>query len=122
MKKTYTRKNKGEKSSKVNLKCGTRKIFYRKLIRDKIPEKMTRVGAAFEVRELGKREFEKELLKKVGEEASGLLSARNKSELVEELADVLDVIEEIMGLKKIKSSEIQKRMPTKKGDFEKEYI
>jgi len=55
-----------------------KKIFYQKLIRDKIPEKMTRVGAAFEIRHLGKKEFEKELLKKVGEEASGLPKAKKK--------------------------------------------
>jgi len=42
---------------------------------------MTRVGAAFEIRHLGKKEFEKELLKKVGEEASGLPKAKKKEEI-----------------------------------------
>lgn len=99
-----------------------KKIFYQKLIRDKIPEKMTRVGAAYEVRRLGKKEFEKELLKKVGEEASSIPKAKNKSELVEELADVLDVVEEIKRFKKIKTSEIkktQKENIRKKGGFRK---
>lgn len=99
-----------------------KKVYYRKLIRDKIPEKMTRVGAAFEIRKLGKKKFEKELLKKVSEEASGLLTARNKNGLVEELADVLDVVDEIRRFKKIKTSEIQKAQKEntrKKGGFRK---
>jgi predicted house-cleaning noncanonical NTP pyrophosphatase (MazG superfamily) len=99
-----------------------KKIFYRKLIRDKIPAKMTRVGAAYQVRKLGKKEFEKELLKKASEEASGLLTAKNRNELVEELADVLDVVEEIKRVKKIKTSEIQrmqKENARQKGGFQK---
>lgn len=99
-----------------------KKVYYRKLIRDKIPAKMDRVGAAYEIRKLGKKEFEKELLKKVGEEASGIPKARSKSELIEELADVLDVVDEIRRVKKIKSSEIVKRQKEnakKKGGFRK---
>ena len=99
-----------------------KKIFYRKLIRDKIPIKMTRVGAAYEIRKLGKYEFEKELLKKVGEEASGLLSAKSKKGLIEELADVLDVIEEIRWHWKIKPSclrKSQRENAEKKGGFKK---
>ena len=83
---------------------------------------MDRVGAAYETKKLGKREFEKELLKKVGEETSGLLAARNKKELTEELADVLDVVDEIRRIKKIKPScirKIQKENDRKKGGFKK---
>ena len=99
-----------------------KKFFYRKLIRDKIPEKMTRVGAAYEIRKLKKKEFGKELLKKVGEEASGLLATKNKKDIVEELADVLDVAEEIRRHWKIKPSCLtkkQKENARKKGGFQK---
>lgn len=99
-----------------------KKIYYRKLIRDRIPEKMERAGAAYKVRRLRKKEFEKELIKKVEEEASGLQRAGNKIELVEELADVLDVVEEIKKVKKIKVQEInkaQKENDKKKGGFKK---
>src|SRR4030066_1347555 len=99
-----------------------KKIFYRKLIRDRIPEKMTRVGATYETRKLGKREFERELLKKVGEEASGLLAAKNKNDIIKELADVLDVAEEVRKHWKIKPSCIrtrQKENALKKGGFKK---
>lgn len=99
-----------------------KKIFYRKIIRDKIPAKMIRIGAAFEIRKLGKKEFEKELLKKVGEEASGLLSAKNKGDIIEELADVLDVADEVRRHWKIKPSCLavkQRENAAKKGGFKK---
>jgi len=99
-----------------------KKTFYNKLIRDKVPVKMTRVGAAYEIRKLGKKEYERELLKKVGEEASGIPKARNKAELVEELADVLDVVEEIKRVRRIRTSEIvkqQRENAAKKGGFKK---
>jgi predicted house-cleaning noncanonical NTP pyrophosphatase (MazG superfamily) len=105
-----------------NMPKNMKKIFYRKLIRDKIPSKMDRVGAAYETRKMGKKEFERELLKKVGEEASGLLAAKDKKELIEELADILDVIEEIRKRWRIKPSCIrksQKENTRKKGGFEK---
>jgi predicted house-cleaning noncanonical NTP pyrophosphatase (MazG superfamily) len=122
MNKIFHKKNNKEIASGRKLRCGAKKIFYRKLIRDKIPEKMTRVGAAYAVRKLGKKEFEKELLKKVGEEASGLLAAKNKAEIIEELADVLDVAEEIRQHWKIKPSCLkakQKENTAKKGGFKK---
>ena len=99
-----------------------KKIFYRKLIRDRIPAKMDRVGAAYEIRRMGKNEFERELLKKVGEEASGLPNTKNKLEIIEELADILDVAEEVRKHWKIKPSCLrtkQKENALKKGGFRK---
>jgi len=99
-----------------------KKVYYNKLIRDNIPAKMERVGAAYEIKKLSKKEFEKELLKKVEEEASGLLEVKSKKEIIEELADVLDVIKEIRRIKKIKPSCIekaQKENVRKKGGFQK---
>ena len=83
---------------------------------------MRRVGADFSCKILNKRTFFKELLKKVGEEASGLLNAKNRKGLIEELADVVDVIEEIKRVKKISSADIktiQKRNKKLKGGFRK---
>jgi predicted house-cleaning noncanonical NTP pyrophosphatase (MazG superfamily) len=99
-----------------------KKVFYRKLIRDNIPAKMDRVGAAYEVRKLREKEFEKELLKKIGEEASGLLAAKCKEDIIEELADVLDVAEEIRRHWKIKPSCLKKKQKENalnKGGFKK---
>jgi len=99
-----------------------KKIYYNKLIRDKIPEEIIAWGGESETIRLSKSEFEKELIKKVGEEASGLLAAKNKKELVAELADVVDVIEEILKVKNISKKELaqeQKKNFDKKGGFAK---
>ena len=99
-----------------------RKVYYHKLIRDKIPEKMKAKGVAFAVRKLGRKKFEAELLQKVGEEASGLLPAKTKEELVSEMADVVDVLEEVKKLKNITQKQIEavrKVNAKKKGGFEK---
>ena len=99
-----------------------KKIFYNKLIRDKIPEKIRKNGAEFKIRPLSAREFEKELLKKVGEEASGLLASKTKTELVLELADIVAVLNEIKKLKHISEKEMAEAMRVnfaKKGGFKK---
>ncbi|MCL4405269.1 MAG: nucleoside triphosphate pyrophosphohydrolase [Patescibacteria group bacterium] len=72
-----------------------KKIYYNKLIRDKIPEKIVKHGGQYEIARLKQKDFEKELLKKVGEEASGLLNAKTKKDITSELADIIDVIEKI---------------------------
>jgi predicted house-cleaning noncanonical NTP pyrophosphatase (MazG superfamily) len=98
------------------------KIFYNKLIRDKVPANITKAGASYSIKILNAKDFERELIKKVGEEASGLLKAKNKKEIIGELADVLDVIEEIIRIKKIKPTQIikQQKINSKhKGGFNK---
>ena len=99
-----------------------KKIYYNKLIRDKVPNTIKKRGSDLKSRKLKSKEFEKELLKKVYEEASGLLKVVNKKEVISELADVMDVIEEIKKLKKISTGEIkaqQKENQKKKGGFKK---
>ncbi|HEY4526214.1 MAG TPA: nucleoside triphosphate pyrophosphohydrolase [Candidatus Paceibacterota bacterium] len=99
-----------------------KKVYYHKLIRDKIPERITQRGGKYSVKKLDKKEFEGELLKKVGEEADGLLSAKNKQELISELADVLVVIEEVKKLKRISGRQIFQALKTnyaRKGGFRK---
>lgn len=99
-----------------------KKIYYNKLIRDKIPEKIAKSGGDYEVKGLSRKLFENELLKKVGEEASGLLSVKTKEELVSEIADIIAVIEEIKKAKRISSKQILKALNenfNRKGGFKK---
>ena len=99
-----------------------KKIYYNKLIRDKIPEKIKKSGGDYKIKKLKNENFKLELVKKVGEEASGLLSVKTKRELINELADILDVIEEIKRFKKIKNRQIknaQKLNFKVKGGFKK---
>ena len=61
-------------------------------------------------------------MKKVAEEATGLLTARTKKELISELADILDVVEEIKRFKNIKEQQIKKAQQGSeriKGGFKK---
>jgi len=99
-----------------------KKIYYNKLIRDKIPGKIEKKGGNYKVKKLKNKNFELELIKKVGEEASGLLNSQTKEELISELADVLDVIEEIKKFKKIKNKQIKSAQKLNfkiKGGFKK---
>ena len=98
------------------------KQYYYKLVRDKIPEVIKNSGGDYEIKILRDKKFEKELIKKVGEEASGLIKAKDREELAAEIADVLDVIEEIITLKAIDKRLIkakQKENNRRKGGFKK---
>ena len=99
-----------------------KKIHYNKLIRDRIPDKIRKSGGISRIRKLKKKEYERELLTKVGEEASALPKLTKKSELTSELADIIDVIEEIKKFKKIATSDIKRAQAVnlrKKGGFHK---
>ena len=99
-----------------------RKIYYNKLIRDRVALGMKKRGVAFASRKLNQKEFEKALIRKVGEEAGGLGRAHSREELIDELADILNVIAEIRKLKKIKAGDLKKalrRNMETKGGFKK---
>ncbi len=99
-----------------------KKIYYHKLIRDKIPAIIKANNAQYSIKRLSPKQFEIELYKKVGEEATGLMAAKNKRELTSELADVQEVLATIRRYKKIKPScvrdELKKNMK-RKGGFQK---
>lgn len=100
----------------------TKKIYYNKLIRDKIPERIKEAGGDYLCRKLNKKEFVLELAKKIGEESDGLVNAKNRKGFIEELGDVIDVIEELKKAVKVKPSEIskvRKNAQMKKGGFDK---
>ena len=83
---------------------------------------MRRKGVAFESRTLAKTEFRKELLKKVGEEASALPRLLSNTDIVAELADVLDVLDAIQSEFKISAVSVAKQRKEnskKKGGFKK---
>lgn len=98
-----------------------KKVFHNKLIRDKIPQIIEAAGDRYEVRVMGKREFEKELKKKLVEEASELVKTPRK-DLLNEMADVLELLKSIADFYKIdfkllEEKQIQKRK--ERGGFKK---
>jgi len=77
-------------------------IEYDKLVRDKIPEKIKKGGELVATKKLSSDELFEQLRIKLVEEAFEVLEAENTNELIQELADVFEVIESIINKKKIK--------------------
>ncbi len=101
-----------------------KKYYHQKLIRDKIPEKIKATGDDYEIRILGKTEFEKELKKKLVEETKELVGA-SKEELLNELADVLELTKSIASHHKIpflKVEQFQEEKRKKRGGFKRSSI
>ncbi|MFA6050442.1 MAG: nucleoside triphosphate pyrophosphohydrolase [Candidatus Paceibacterota bacterium] len=99
-----------------------KRVYYNKLIRDNIPEKIVKGGGEFEVRELKDEEYQQELLKKIAEEAGGLSRSRTKEDFLDELADLYAVIEALKKLEGITEEEVVKAIEDnrlRKGGFDK---
>jgi predicted house-cleaning noncanonical NTP pyrophosphatase (MazG superfamily) len=100
---------------------------YPKLVRDRIPEIIKiRTGTEPEQRILNdNEEFLDYLLKKVVEEATELQHSGEQNNLEEELADLLELIDTILLLKKKTMEEvtaIQKEKREKRGGFGKRIL
>ena len=96
------------------------KICHDKLIRDNAPTKMRESGVLFETRELDELEFKRELLRKVVEEAGELAASETKDEITGELADILDVIDQVQaafGVSETELGEARARNAAEKGGF-----
>lgn len=99
-----------------------KKYYHRKLVRDRIPEIIESKGGSYKAKLLNTKEFRRFLRKKLAEEAKELVGAR-KNELVNELADVLQLIKSIAELESIpfKSIESKRKKKEKKvGAFKKQ--
>jgi predicted house-cleaning noncanonical NTP pyrophosphatase (MazG superfamily) len=71
-----------------------KKIFYNKLVRDSIEEKIKKNGGQCEIRVIeNDEEFEQELLKKIKEEANELASASSREEFLAEYADLMVILD-----------------------------
>ena len=97
------------------------KVFHRKLIRDKIPQVIEAAGDKYEVMIMGKKEYERELKKKLIEESKELVEA-SKEKLLNEMADVLELLRSIsdfykIDFKLVEEKQVQKRK--ERGGFKK---
>ena len=87
------------------------KVFYNKLVRDKIQDKIERKGETCEVRTIeSDEEFQQELLKKVVEEASALSMTRSKKEFLEEVTDLMLVLDTLNEFLQFDESTMQQAM------------
>ena len=103
----------------------TGRVYYNKLIRDAIKEKIESKGEACEVRELSDdAEYQQELLKKVVEEAGGVAASRTREEFLSEYADLMVVLDALTAQLEISEADIQvaiKENVQRKGLYSKRH-
>ena len=96
--------------------------LFNKLVRDNIPDKIKNNGEEAVTRVLSIKEYKIELYKKLEEEKNEVINSKNKEELIEELADLLEVLDAIMSVNNISKEQVnnvkeEKRL--KRGGFDK---
>ena len=97
-------------------------IKYEKLIRDKIPEIIKKDNAIPKISILSQKKFIKELKRKIFEEAEELKTAKNKDEIINELADISEILLTIAKTEKINWKRIEQKRKMKfkeRGGFKK---
>jgi predicted house-cleaning noncanonical NTP pyrophosphatase (MazG superfamily) len=103
-----------------------KKVFYNKLVRDEIKNKIEKNGEACEVREItDSEEFEQELLKKVTEEASALSRVSSRDEFLEEYADLMVALDALTALMEFSEADIKTALTenvAKKGLYKKRHF
>lgn len=97
------------------------RVYYNKLIRDGIPDKINNNGEECSTRTIqDDNEFQQELLKKVAEEAGALSRVRNREEFLDEYADLMVVLDALTDLENVSEAEIKTAIAEnleKKGGF-----
>lgn len=88
-----------------------KRVYYNKLVRDKIKDKIEKKGETTEIRVIeDNAEFQQELLKKVREEATALSNVRSRVEFLDEYADLMVVLDSLTELLEISEAEIKMAM------------
>ena len=85
-----------------------KRVYYNKLVRDLIKDKIEAKGEACEVRTIDDvQEFQQELLKKVLEEATAVAHSRSREAFLEEYADLMVVLDSLTELLELSEAEIK---------------
>lgn len=97
-----------------------------KLWRDKLPDKMVKMGSVIHIKQLDDGEYDHQLRVKFIEEAEEVKVAKSRKELMEELADVLEVIDSLCALHNLSRSEIEmvqeKKRAERGGFLERKFV
>ena len=80
---------------------------FNKLVRDKIPTAIKNRGGVVAARKLNRREYIKELIKKINEEAAELGRNLSPVEVAEELADIAEVVAALQKVFKVSDSKLR---------------
>jgi len=98
------------------------KILHGKLIRDRIPEILTKKGISFQLEEVAGEKLLAVLKQKLLEEAQEADDASSREELLAELADLQEVIDALLVQSKSSAAELRRLQDKKRaerGAFEK---
>jgi predicted house-cleaning noncanonical NTP pyrophosphatase (MazG superfamily) len=100
---------------------------YPKLVRDKIPEIVEkRIGKKPKCRIIKTdKEYQKYLLRKISEEASEFGNAKDRIHQYEEMADVMEIIDALIALNKLRFNDVrkvQKQKAKERGGFRKRIL
>jgi len=102
------------------------RVYYNKLVRDNIQQKIENNGSHCEVRAIvDDAEFVGELLKKVKEEAGGLAMARTREEFLAEYVDLMVVLDALTQHFEVSEADIKVAMTenvTQKGLFKNRHF
>jgi len=99
-----------------------KEISCNKLVRDRIPEIIRENDDECDCQIMNDDEFRKMLKEKLVEEAVELVKANSKKKMVNELADISEIIETILDSEQITAQEVETKKKEKKeerGGFEK---
>ena len=91
-----------------------KKTTYNKLVRDKIPAIIRRNGGIPTMFKLSSKRFIAELKKKFFEEGNELMRAKNKTEIEEEISDVLEVLMALAAGEKVSWDAIERKRKEKR--------
>ncbi len=87
------------------------RVYYNKLVRDDIKERIEAKGEVCEVRVIeDDAEFQQELLKKVREEASSLAHCRTRDEFLQEYSDLMVVLDALTKVLEFSEADIKTAM------------
>jgi len=109
-----------------SISCMKNRVYYNKLVRDDIKERIEKKGERCEIRVIeDKNEFEQELLKKVREEASALAHCRSREEFLAEYADLMVVLDALTKQLEFSEADMKTAMTEnveKKGLYTKKHF
>lgn len=103
-----------------------KKVFYNKLVRDGIQDKIESKGEACEMRVIeDEDELQQELLKKVTEEAQALSHVSSREEFLSEYADLMVALDALTALMEFSEADIKTAIEenvTRKGLYKKKHF
>ncbi|MCF3944239.1 nucleoside triphosphate pyrophosphohydrolase [Oceanobacillus alkalisoli] len=90
---------------------------YNKLVRDGIPAILEQNDQAFKTETLNQDRYIMELKKKLNEEVMEYQDAANDEDALEELADILEVMQTLVGIHDTSMEEVEKRRVKKAEEY-----